>query len=428
MSRSELHASRFAFSRQENAAEGWMTVGNSTKMPIRTPSTGLPPRSAKGSGNERGLREPEAFARAIGRKSRFAWVWAFAAVLLANLAFGSFAEAQADKNTSPWVGKKVVFSRDGVNLKVQNQVVVTADGTFRVYTVKLAQGGWLWVTASGVNKDVLVPDPKEGIAGWVKVSDVVAKDDAIAFFTGVLQRNDNDWFAHYMRGGLYDEQKEFDKSFADKDACVRLRPDSPASYNNRGAAWSSKKDYDKAIADYNKAIEIDPKSVYAYTNRGDARREKKDYDKAAADINTALEIDPKFAWAFFYRARVWRDQGMFAKAIADFEKAIEIDDNWDNMEDPRNELGRLLATCDDDKVRDGKRAVELATKACELSKWKEPNSIDTLAAAYAEVGNFDEAVKRESEAVDLLTDASQIAEFTARLKLYREKKPYRAAP
>ena len=150
-----------------------------------------------------------------------------------------------EKTESPWIGKKVVFARNDVGLKIGNQVVVPASDYFRVYTVKQAQGAWLWVTASGVNGKVLVPDPKEGVAGWVKIADVVAQDDAIDYFTRVLNANNNDWFPHYMRAGLYDERHEFDKSFADKDACVWLRPDDRASYNNRGIAWDSKKDYDQ---------------------------------------------------------------------------------------------------------------------------------------------------------------------------------------
>lgn len=85
----------------------------------------------------------------------------------------------------------------------------------------------------------------------------------------------------------------------------------------------------------------------------------------------------------------------------------------------------MLATCSDEKVRDGKRAVDLATKACELEKWKEPNCLDTLAAAYAEAGKFEDAVKWQDKAIDLCTDSTLIGEFGERLKLYKDKKPYR---
>src|SRR5262249_11785518 len=89
-------------------------------------------------------------------------------------------------------------------------------------------------------------------------------------------------------------------------------------------------------------------------------------------------------------------------------------------------LARLLATCPDDKVRDGKRAVEYATTACERTAWKDPLCLDTLAAAYAEAGPIGEAVLYQTRALndptlhgDLRTAAMQ------RLELYRQKKPFR---
>jgi serine/threonine-protein kinase len=86
----------------------------------------------------------------------------------------------------------------------------------------------------------------------------------------------------------------------------------------------------------------------------------------------------------------------------------------------------LWATCPEPEFRDGKKAVESATKACELSKWKERNDLDTLAASYAETGDFDQAVKWEEKAI-ALTPESEAGEKKARnerLALYRNGKPY----
>ncbi len=93
--------------------------------------------------------------------------------------------------------------------------------------------------------------------------------------------------------------------------------------------------------------------------------------------------------------------------------------------DRYNNRAWLWATCPDARFRDGKRSVESVTKACELSNWKRPTIIDTLASACAEAGDFEQAVKRQSQAIELLTDAKEKEDFATRLKLYREKKPYR---
>ena len=67
----------------------------------------------------------------------------------------------------------------------------------------------------------------------------------------------------------------------------------------------------------------------------------------------------------------------------------------------------------------------MATRACELTQWKNANDLDTLAAAYAEVGEFDEAVEWQEKAIQLTTDAERKQKHQDRLKLYKEKKPYR---
>jgi tetratricopeptide (TPR) repeat protein len=159
-------------------------------------------------------------------------------------------------------------------------------------------------------------------------------------------------------------------------------------YNNRGAAYGEKGQYDQAISDFNKAIEINRRYIKAYNNRGIVHRLKGQYDRAIRDFNKAIEINSLDAEAY-------------------------------------NNLAWLLATAKTPGFGDGKKAVKLALKACELSDWKKVEYLDTLAAGYARAGDFGNAVKWQEKALEQSKPARPL-EFQERLNFYREHKPWLA--
>ncbi len=85
----------------------------------------------------------------------------------------------------------------------------------------------------------------------------------------------------------------------------------------------------------------------------------------------------------------------------------------------------IMAACPEAKFRDGKGAVALATRACELTNWKDTRFLNTLAVAQAEAGDFDAAVNSQNRAIELLTDTRQQDDYRSRLVLYQAKRPYR---
>jgi tetratricopeptide (TPR) repeat protein len=121
------------------------------------------------------------------------------------------------------------------------------------------------------------------------------------------------------------------------------------------------------------------------------------------------------------------------QTLNDWQEAFEVKRRVLGEEDPNllNRIAWLQATSPVAELLNGTKAIEYATRACELTKWKNANIIDTLAATYAEAGDFDSAVKWQKEAINLLTEkepAGRQADFEARLKLYQSDKPYREAP
>ena len=87
---------------------------------------------------------------------------------------------------------------------------------------------------------------------------------------------------------------------------------------------------------------------------------------------------------------------------------------------------RLLAACPDEQIRDGADAVKAATTACELTDWKNPLFLSTLAAAHAEAGEFDQAVEWQQKAIELSAGTAE-QELRERLELFRQEQPYRLA-
>ena len=223
------------------------------------------------------------------------------------------------------------------------------------------------------------------------------------------------------RALAYSQKGDYEKAIADYSKAIRLKPDDAMAYYNRGLTYDRKGDYDRAIADFGETIRLKPDFVEAYNNRGSAYIQKGDYDRAVADETQVISLDPKYATAYFNRGNAYRHKGDWDRALADYNEAIRLGPT--NALDYKN-LAWLLAVCPDANVRNGKKAVEYATKACEMSEWKDPYWFDTLAAAYAEVGDFDNAVKWENKSLASNASYATLERMSQRLSLYEQKKPY----
>lgn len=137
-------------------------------------------------------------------------------------------------------------------------------------------------------------------------------------------------------------------------------------------------------------------------------------------LNTLLEMNLDNPGAIVLLAARYYVGKDFENAAMILKKYLSL-----NPDDYRtlNFLALILSTCSDDDVRDGPRAVELATKACELSEWKNRECVEILAAAYAQAGQFDRAIEFQEKVIALVGDAPTES-YRKRLDLYRANTPY----
>lgn len=285
--------------------------------------------------------------------------------------------------------------------------------------------------------------------GWYQMGKY---DQAIADFDQALKLDPTKADALRNRGSSHRAKGELDLALADYDASLRYKPENAAVYSDRGDVWQEKHDYDRALDDYGESLKRDPKNESAYFHRGWIWDEKGNADKAIADFTSALKLNPKMVNAYIDRGNAWAQKEDYAKAIADYDQALRLEPNnvlahfdrgsqmrtagrYDEAladyraaidADPQfarayNNAAWILAACPEAKVRNGKQAVEYALRACELNQWKQ---VGNLAAAYAEAGQFDAALKYQQQAVDLTTAEDLKANLKNRLTLFRAGRPY----
>lgn len=336
-------------------------------------------------------------------------------------------------------GDKVTVIKWDAELKSEKTVVGTSE-LGQNYVVSKVNGDWLWIASR---------------KGYLNRADVVPYDSAIDHFTKQIRKDPESNVGYHDRAVVWVNRGEFDSAIGDYNEAIRLHPSGGASIIGRGLAWSSKREFDNAIADFTKAIRLEPKLASGYANRGDTWHDRQDYAKAIDDFSEVIRLEPKHASAFYARGHALSHQQEYDRAILDFTEAIRLNpdlvdayvergDSWwltqqyeraiaDRKEALRlnpqsitayNSIAWELATCPDEKNRNGKIAIVYATKACELSNWKDSSKIDTLAAAYAEAGDFENAVKRQSEAMRLASEAAK-ADYQSRLTLYESQNAYR---
>jgi len=204
-----------------------------------------------------------------------------------------------------------------------------------------------------------------------------------------------------------------------------LEPGNARYQNNLATALIRTGDLTAALEHYRAAIADDPKFAEPYSNLGALFFFRHQYNEAAQQYAHAIQLNPTNAAIRFNAARTFLKLRDVADAFAQFTEAARLRPEWP---EPLNAHAWVLATSTDDKTRNGPEAVKLAEKAVDLSSHQQAFTLNTLAAAYAEVGRFDDAIKTANQALELAAHSNQTnltGKIQHALTLYQAHTPFR---
>ena len=277
-------------------------------------------------------------------------------------------------------------------------------------------------------------------------------DQATDYLSKVLLLNPNDVEAHNNLGIVLTRQGKYDEAIVHYTKAIKLAPDAARTYNNLGCTLaeqgratealeyfseSLRKDADfvdahynmgkalasqgklsEAIGHFTAAVRLKPGFAEGHNYLGDALLAQGKLEEAVFHYSMAVRIEPNFAPAHNGLGSALAGQGKTGEAIEHLSKSVELEPDY---VEALNSLAWMLATDSNSKFRDGARAVTLAERACKLTGDQHPLLLDTLAAAYAESGEFDRAKQTAQKAITLARSAGRLEwaqDIEKRLDLY----------
>ena len=280
--------------------------------------------------------------------------------------------------------------------------------------------------------------------------------------------------AHYSLGIALGSMNKLQEAADEYHEAIRIRPTLADAHNDLGGLMLRSQQLDEAIQFFQQALKVDPNLSKARHNLGIALLLGGRSDDGIAQFQQVLEREPDSVPGHLYLGRALQTEGRVEEAIQHYRLALQIEqpsqqttilhyslgiafkelnrprDAVQHLEEaiqlkqdwyaPPAVLAWILATDADDTLLNPRRAVELAQRAVELTQYNDPEMLDTLAAAYAANGQFDQAIRTAEQAlkgardlhlrnlkggVALYSVEPLVKQIELRIQLYKQHQPFR---
>ena len=260
------------------------------------------------------------------------------------------------------------------------------------------------------------------VLGWFSSGQSQIYQSAETLWRDTIEKNPDCAVAHNNLGFCFWQKGDRPNAVREVQTALALDPEFPDALNNLGNDSLDRGDPDTAISLLSKSVRIEPINASARYNLGNAFLQKGDFDRAIAEFQKALSINPHAAPIHSNLGCALIKKGDLAEGIKELQ--ITRDLQPDNPVYNIN-LAWVLASCADSTLRNGPKALEYSTFAIR-GGGTNPEYLRILAAAYAQVGLFQEAVKTATTALDLAqrnANPTLVQSLREELGIYNRKAP-----
>lgn len=256
-------------------------------------------------------------------------------------------------------------------------------------------------------------------------------DEAIGIFGKLHEEYPDNPRILLLRGEAYKKKKDYDKAMDDAEAALKAAPDEPLLQSLKVEILAERKQYDEAETLVDQSLENAKKiknpdvSLELQVRTAALYLTCKRSAKALGIADAVLEKKPAHTDALRVRANALLNLGRHSDAVNAYEEILKIEPKDEVV---LNNLSWVLSTSPLDSVRNGEKSLELALKACEESDYKEAYILSTLAAAYAELGDFDKAREWSQKCLDVAKSDGQeerLDDMKKELESYKKNEPWR---
>jgi tetratricopeptide (TPR) repeat protein len=367
----------------------------------------------------------------IGRRKRYiatGWLWYVGTLVPTIGLVQTGAQAMANRYMYiPMLGLLIIIAwtvKEFVTNRARWKMVTAVSAAIvllsAIILVRMQVGHWqnsmtLFEYALKVSKNNAIAENGYGCA----LSEAGRDSEAALHLSNAVRISPIFSEARNNLGKVFLKQRKLNEAIACFNELINRKEDSPEVNYNLAVALSMQNKYDDAVKCIARVLTQEPENPEAHRRIGIVLLAAGRVDEAILHLKESLRINPEQAEVCVKLGIVYNLLGKYELAIQNWTRAAELEPNNAGTLD---NLARLLATAGDASVRKADKAIEFARRGCKLTGYKDAEQLDTLAAAYAAAGRFDDALATAKQAVNIAKTRGQeklVTEIQSRIELYQ---------